>query len=47
VAVRGSVRVLGQRLDSVRLEKLIHAHLRLVYIGPDGDEVDEIVLPPQ
>jgi hypothetical protein len=37
----------GQRLDSVRLEKLPDAWLRLVRLDPEGDPVDDdILLPP-
>jgi hypothetical protein len=34
------------RLDSIRLEKLQDAYVRLVFIGPDGNGADEILLFP-
>ncbi len=36
----------GKPLDSVRVEKMADAHLRLVFIGPDGDPADEMMLLP-
>jgi hypothetical protein len=38
--------VAEKRLDSVRLEKLKDAYLRVVFIGPDGDPAGEETLPP-
>ncbi len=35
-----------KRLDSVRLENLEGAWLRVVFVGPEGDPADERLLPP-
>ena len=37
----------GKRLDSVRVEQMAAAHLRLIFIGPDGEPVDEAMLLPR
>jgi hypothetical protein len=37
----------GKPLDSVRLEEIPEAYLRLVFIGPEGGPVDEIHLFPR
>jgi hypothetical protein len=34
------------RLDSVRVEKLRDAWVRIVFIGPDGEAADEHLVPP-
>lgn len=36
----------SNRLDSVRLEELSEAYVRIVFIGPDGDPADEHLLFP-